>query len=227
MPQPNTLARRAREAAAFLAAGLAVAGALAGYYLAMTGEALIPRPLAFVPHAPPALAPVGTGPDLLCRCPGIRLPPARPAGGAPLGDEAEVIGVCAGGRSRAYLVEALTGVPTRHVVNDQVGGHAVSVTYCERSGCSRAFTEGSAAAPLPLDVAGWLHNGMALHAGDEDYSQETGECLSHPGSPGIPYAELPHKRTPWRAWRQAHPDTDVYVGDPPQEQGPAGQARGG
>src|SRR5262249_5728336 len=141
-------------------------------------------------------------PDNLNFGPGRQTPPAVAADAAAVPDDAEVIGVYAGGHARAYLVAALSGGPTRHVVNDLLGEQPVSVTHCERTGCSRAFTGGRAGTPLELDVAGWLHKGLALRVKDKDYAQATGECLSPGGGDPLPYRAYPFLRTTWKAWRQ-------------------------
>jgi hypothetical protein len=209
------MGRAARAAACLLVGALAVSASLGGYFFYLVGGTLSQRPPA-LPQSLLEVTTVDPDVDMPGLWPGIRLPPARAVADAALRDDDEVIGVCAGGRARAYLVRVMGWPQTRHVVNDQLGGCAVSVTYCDRTGCSRVFTGGRAAAPLELDVGGWINKGMALHTGDADYSQETGECLSHPSGPRIPYAQLPHERTTWGAWREAHPETDVYVGDSPQ-----------
>lgn len=146
--------------------------------------------------------------------PGVRLPPTCPLGAAHVDDNAEVIGVWAEGRSRAYLVSEM-GWP-KHVVNDVLEGHPVSVTYCDRRGCARVFTAEHLRGPLEMDVGGWVENkGMAVRVNGVDYLQETGENVTSSGGEPIPYREMPHTRTSWRAWREAHPDTDIYVGDQP------------
>jgi hypothetical protein len=203
--------RLARDAGWFLAAGLGIGVLLAGYYVCLV-EGVLPLPSAG------AAVPAGALPDVHMRLRGIRLPPVRAAADAGLDDSAEVIGICAGGRARAYLVGVMGAVPTRHVVNDLVGGRAVSVTYCDRNGCARAFSGGPADAPLDIGVGGFLNGGLVLRSEGEDYSQETGACLSSESGPALPYAVLPHMHTTWKAWRQAHPDTDVYMGDPPAGQ---------
>ena len=72
------------------------------------------------------------------RSPGLRTPPTTPASSAAIDDAEEVIGVEAGGRARAYRLRSLAD-PTSHIINDLVGGSAVTVTYCDKSGCVRAF----------------------------------------------------------------------------------------
>jgi hypothetical protein len=192
-----------RTAAVSLAVGLVLALALGSYYHCLVGE---------VGFCRCGTAGDGTFPDVHVNSPGIETPPTQGAGEARIGDETEIIGICAGGRARAYVVLALGGGPARHVINDLVGGYAVSVTYCDRTKCSRAFGGGRADHPLQMSVAGWLRGGMALRVRGKDYSQETGESLNPEGGPRLPYAEWPHKRTTWGAWRETHPDTDVYVG---------------
>src|SRR5262249_19521733 len=110
-------------------------------------------------------------------------------------------------------------------VNDVLGGRPVSVTYCNVLRSSRAFAGEPGGAPLEIGVGGWINRGLALRVGGEDYAQMTGECLSRPSSRRIPYEEYPHVRSTWKAWREAHPDTDVYV-DPPFDEGPASRPGG-
>src|SRR5262249_13987536 len=158
------------------------------------------------------------GEDMEIRCPGVCQPPTRTADDAGLRDDAEVIGVCAGGHSRAYYVGAMAR-PERHVINDVLGDQPVTATFCDRTRCSRVFAGTPGEGPLDVGVAGWMSNSLALRVGGEDYSQKTGRCLSRVWGGRIPYEEHPHVRTTWKEWRQAHPDTDVYVG--PLAAGPA------
>src|SRR5262249_9861833 len=62
--------------------------------------------------------------------PPIVRPPTLPAAEAELEDGAEVLGVSAAGKHRAFLVKPFARVDS-HVVNDVVGDVPVSVTYCE------------------------------------------------------------------------------------------------
>ena len=143
---------------------------------------------------------------------GVRLPPARAGDRAGIDGDEEVIGVCVAGRARAYLVRAMLD-PMHHVVNDLLGGRPVSVTFCSVTRCARVLTGSPGDSPLDIKIGGWKRGGLALHVGGEDYSQETGESLTAPHARRLPYPELPFRRTTWREWRQAHPDSDVYTGD--------------
>jgi hypothetical protein len=153
--------------------------------------------------------------------PGVRLPPAT-AATADVADDAEVIGVSVAGHARAYLLKAMDRHPSLHAVNDLLGGHAISVTYCPLSGCARVFQAGPATTPLALEVGGFPETGMKLRVGGVEYDHKTGANLTQPGGAPIPYAELPHVRTTWGAWRAAHPDTDLYTGPPPSSKSPRG-----
>jgi hypothetical protein len=143
--------------------------------------------------------------------PGVRQPATRAAAEAGLPDDAEVVGVEVGGRARAYLVRAMKR-PTHHVLNDLLGRVPVSVTYCDLRDCVRVYTGGEQGTPLGLDVGGWRGR-LILHTRGGFYTQESGTVVAPGADEPFPYTELPHRRTTWKAWREAHPDTDVYVGE--------------
>jgi hypothetical protein len=147
--------------------------------------------------------------------PGIDRPPTVTAAESGLADDAEVIGVSSEGQHRAYLVKAFEG-PTRHVVNDLVGGVPVSVTHCDRTDCTRAFTGPRRDAPLPLATGGVVRDHLLLRTREGFYFQETGESMVPGEDKRLPYSDLPFVRTTWKAWREEHPDTDVYVGPAPE-----------
>jgi hypothetical protein len=190
-----------------LGTSLAVAALLAGLFFALVAGWIT------LPAHPAGSADALPQTNLYYRAAGIQTPPTLSAAAAvSVEDDAEVIGVSAGGHDRAYLVRALSAGPERHVVNDVLGNQAVSVTYCDFTDCCRTFTGGQSGKPLELDVSGWLHQGLALRVQDKDYAQATGKCLSNEGGDPLPYQEWPHQRMTWKAWRDAHPNTDLYVG---------------
>jgi hypothetical protein len=200
--------RLARDVAVVLAGAATAAALLAWYYASLVAGAL-PLPPAWAPGAPDE-------PVVRHALRGVRLPRVRAAADANLADDAEVIGICAGGQARAYFTGVMGTLPTRHVVNDLVGGRAVSVTYCDRTSCSRAYSGGAVNTPLDIGVAAWSERGLVLRVEHADYLQATGESVDTPGGAGLPYQETPCEQTTWKAWRDAHPDTDVYVGDSPE-----------
>jgi hypothetical protein len=202
----------ARAACWFLATCLVAAALLGGYFFCLLRGVL---PLYRMPAEAPMM-------DIQVESPGIRTPPVRAAADAGLDDNADVIGICAGGRARAYSLGEMGTGPARHVVNDLVGGWAVTVTYCNVTGCTRAYSAGPAKEPLDLGVGGFNkeEGGLVLRDGGKEYAQTTGKCLSPGGGSELPYMAMEPVHTTWKAWREEHPDTDVYVGDLPEDQVP-------
>jgi hypothetical protein len=149
--------------------------------------------------------------------PPVRRPRIWPAGTAGVPDDAEVIGVSAGGRSRAYLVRAFAPIHG-HVVNDQLGAVPVTVSFCGIAECAQVFTGSGKEGPLEVGVAGFHGEydwgSMVLRVGAWHYQQKTGVPMEQ-DAPPFPYARLAFQRTTWKQWRAAHPDTDVYLAPPP------------
>ena len=202
----------------FLLASVAfVSVLLLGYYLHLSGKLFSSAPKVEQPteeNRPLTVSPRKKAhPDYW---PGIRHPPTRSAQEAGLADDSEVIGVCIGGKARAYRIAALSGEPQFHVVNDVLAGRPVTVANCEITGCVRAFTTTTSDAPLDLGVGGWNGAGMMLQIGSVKYALEDGKNLTQLQGPPLPYQRLEHERTTWGQWRRAHPDTDVYVLPPPR-----------
>jgi hypothetical protein len=164
--------------------------------------------------SPPALNPMMMSTPFIWR--GVRQPPTLSAAEASLADDDPVIGVCAGGRARAYSVRALSTM-MGHVVNDVLTDVPVSVTFCDRSQRCKVFTGPEQGAPLDLDLGGWAQGQMLLKTRAGFYFQDSGQATAPEGMAAFPYGAYPSERTTWKAWREAHPDTDVYVGVGPTE----------
>jgi hypothetical protein len=147
--------------------------------------------------------------------PGIDQPPAVSVAEAKVPDEAIVIGVSVAGKHRAYLLGAFVAV-TQHVVNDLVGDVPVTVTVFPKTDCVKLFTSKERGAPLDVGLGGF-YGKMLLRIGREFYFQDTGESFPPELNRSFPYPNLPFERMTWKAWRTAHPDTDIYVGsnEPP------------
>jgi Protein of unknown function (DUF3179) len=144
--------------------------------------------------------------------PGLQEPPAQPATESKIGDGDEVIGVVVNGRPRAYWLKALK-YPPWHIVNDVVDGVPLSVTHCDRTNCTRVYTGARSPRPLDLNLGGLYGREMIVKAGGALYFQETGKPFEPgAGAPPLPYADHPWERTTWKAWRQRHPETDVFIG---------------
>ncbi len=203
--------------------GLADCVLLLAYWPALTDSlesTLLVQPK---PTPPPPPRP-DRPPDVLEDIPGLCQPLTLSAAKAALDDDTPVIGVFAGGKARAYLLEAFQHGPTSHLVNDLLGGVPISVIHCDISGCTRVFTGSSSGQPLELMVGGRKDAGLVLKWNGQLYRQETSEPLDK-HSVSFPYRQYPADLTVWGNWRQAHPQTDVYMGSvdeatPPEAGGP-------
>jgi hypothetical protein len=150
---------------------------------------------------------------------GVRSPRVVAAADADLDDDAIVIGVTVGDTHRAYWLGAFRppsdfsleriqepdmaaklGV---HVVNDIVGETPVTVTYCNRTHCSRVLTESDRSEPLDVGVGGWREGNMLLLIDGERVPQFSIQ---------MPLGDLDHQIATWKEWRDKYPTTDVYVG---------------
>lgn len=147
--------------------------------------------------------------------PGIRTPPVVPAAKAKLKDDEEVIGIEAHGRFRAYSEAAMSGM-NGHVVNDLIDDVPITVTYCDRANCARAFTGTQRGTPLEVSTGGIVDGDLALRLGTAWIKQSTGEPMFGGGSNAHPLQDFPITRTTWKIWRERHPDSDVYVGPLPR-----------
>jgi hypothetical protein len=145
-------------------------------------------------------------------------PRALAAESARLPDDAPVIGVVAGGKARAYALSGFSDIDD-HVLNDVVGGHACTVTYCPLSGCTRVFVDPVRQSPLGVSVGGWMDRRgdgtdtdtvMLLRVDRDYYFHDSGEAVEGEGS--FPYSEADFVSTTWGRWRGAHPNTDIVTG---------------
>ena len=185
---------------------LAAAAVGVGLHGVLTQDPLDEGP----PPGAAAPGPVGMRPTPFV-WPGKVRPPTVPAARADLPDDEKVVGVVIGKQARAYWVRALSG-PTNHIVNDLVGGAPLSVVHCDELRCSRVFT-GQGGEPLPIWTVGFS-DGLLIRVNDSAYRQKDLTPVGEGGAGPFPYAEVKFEETTWKEWRTAHPDTDVYVGDP-------------
>jgi hypothetical protein len=143
---------------------------------------------------------------------GLRNPRAFSAETSQIPDNDEVIGVVVNGRSRAYWLKALK-YPPWHIVNDVIARVPISVTYCDRTDCTRVYTNGQSSIPLDVNLGGLYGRQMVVKVGESLYLQDSGKPFEvRAGAPSLPYTNHPWERTTWKAWRQRHPDTDVFTG---------------
>lgn len=150
---------------------------------------------------------------------GVKDPAICKTGEARIAVDSKVVGVTVGNRSRAYLLNAFsmpsnhhvsTGLYnddmrklTYHVVNDQLNGIPITVSYCDINACKQVFSS-TKDASLNLRVGGMADGKMLLRHKDAIFAQDT-------ASP--PLDHYPFQVTTWGEWQTMHPATDIYLGD--------------
>jgi hypothetical protein len=148
-----------------------------------------------------------------------RPPPAIPAAQASMAEDTPVIGVVAGDFARAYTLTSFKDIE-HHVLNDTLGGVAVTVTHCPQSGCTRVYSDTASNRSLDMRVGGWLGSSvetpdndsvMLLSLGSASYYQDSGEAVN--GGEKLRYAQTDFEMTTWEEWRRKHPQTDIVVED--------------
>ncbi len=119
-----------------------------------------------------------------------------------------VLGVAARGEARAYPIKILNW---HEIVNDELAGQPIVVTYCPLCGTGIVFDAHVAGRTLEFGVSGLLYNSDVLlydRQTESLWSQIAKEAIGGPLR-GVPLAALPATHTTWRAWREAHPETLV------------------
>jgi hypothetical protein len=146
----------------------------------------------------------------------IEVPPRSAAEPVELEDfalpaDTPVVGVAFAGRHRAYPVAVMSD-SISHVMNDQIAGRPLTVAYCDRTNCARAFTTRNGQSAVDLAVGGWLNEGgvkdLIVRHGRSRYELKTGRPID-PDAPPFPFETVDVELTTWGSWRAAHPDTDV------------------
>ncbi len=147
---------------------------------------------------------------------GVERPTTMAPEAAGLNDADEVLGVEVNGRARAYRLVAMRPIE-RHVVNDVIDRVPVSVSYCDITDCTRAYSGRPGGAPLPIRQAGLSDGEMILKVEGAYYRQSTGQAVADPSAPAgpdtsrtdFPFPSLPLTRTTWKEWKRQHPATDL------------------
>jgi hypothetical protein len=124
------------------------------------------------------------------------------AADAELADDAQVIGIVAGSKSRAYFLDAMRTM-SGHVINDLVDDVPVTLTYCDFTDVPRVLTTSEQGTPINLWLGGFSKGQLAVRFNEQQYTHT---------SKDIPLDDYPFTRTTWKAWREANPETEVYIG---------------
>ena len=119
-----------------------------------------------------------------------------------VGDEETVLGIEVDGKYRAYLASGMSEATSRHIVHDQLAGKPITMTFCDRNRCSRAFVRKNVK-PDNFMMGGWSGEEMWLLINNRRYLHS---------SEKVPMEEYPIEVTTWGKWKAAHPDTDIYLG---------------
>jgi len=119
----------------------------------------------------------------------------------------QVISVRDGESARAYPLRILDW---HEIVNDEINGQAVAVTYCPLCATGMVFSrefEGAAGGRLDFGVSGLLHNSVVLMYDRESmslWSQLAMRAVSGRFA-GRELAWLPSRQMTWKAWKERFP----------------------
>jgi hypothetical protein len=123
-----------------------------------------------------------------------------------------VIGITINGESRAYPINILNW---HEIVNDQIKGVPVSVTYCPLCGTGLVYQAKVGGKVLKFGVSGLLYNSDVLlfdRQTETLWSQILSKAIS--GSmKGQKLTMVPSSQTSWASWLKKQPNTKVLSTD--------------
>jgi hypothetical protein len=131
-----------------------------------------------------------------------------PEAAAFMSPEEPVVGIEAGGQTRAY---SLWFLDRHEIVNDRAGELPVVVAWCPLAGSARAYERRAAGRELTFGVSGRLwRNALVMRDRQSGtlWSQVNGAALEGPLQ-GAELRPLPASVSPWSEWARLHPDTRV------------------
>ena len=136
----------------------------------------------------------------------------RPGQADFLAPDDRILGVEIGGEARAYPIAILNW---HEIVNDEIRGRPIVVTYCPLCGTGVVFDAEVAGRRLAFGVSGLLYNSDVLlydRQTESLWSQIKKQAVTGPMK-GRRLRALPISHTSWRDWRERHPDTRVLSTD--------------
>lgn len=142
--------------------------------------------------------------------PALDAPKVGPAALAQWDDDEHVVGVSVGGASRAYPLAILVW---HELVNDELGGKPILVSYCPLCGTAMVFDRRVGGSALRFGVSGllYLSDLLLYDRGSESlWSQISATAITGP-SRGKRLDLLRSRVISWGAWKQAHPETTVLT----------------
>ena len=127
-----------------------------------------------------------------------------------LRDTDVVFAVNLNGVQKAYAQRILNW---HEIVNDEIGGNEVAITFCPLCGSALAFERVVGGVITEFGVSGFLHNSdLVMYDRYEGnlWQQITGEAIVGPAAQrGEILKQIPIITTTWEQWRMQHPDTLV------------------
>jgi hypothetical protein len=121
-----------------------------------------------------------------------------------------VVSVTVGGRTRAYPLRILVH---HEIVNDQLGGRALVVTYCPLCGTAMVFDRDVNGHRLNFGVSGLLYQSSLLmydRQTDSLWSQVGMQAIAGP-QVGFPLNLVNSEHLTWEAWRAVYPTGEVLA----------------
>lgn len=129
-----------------------------------------------------------------------------------LQDADQVVGVNINGDIRAYPLQILVW---HEIVNDNVGGTPVAITYCPLCFTNQVFNRTVDGRTVEFGTSGKLYNSnlvMYDRSSNSLWSQALGEGIVGKYA-GIKLDRIPFDVAYWREWKQLYPDTKVLSRD--------------
>ena len=129
-----------------------------------------------------------------------------------LGDEDRILGLAVGREARAYPIKILNW---HEIVNDQIDGKPVLMSYCPLCGTGMAFDPVINGKRYTFGVSGLLYNSDVLmydHQTESLWSQIKQEAVTG-DLMGSRLPLLPLLHTTWGVWKKEHPNSLVLSSD--------------
>jgi len=129
-----------------------------------------------------------------------------------LQDADQVVGLKVNGDIRAYPLQILVW---HEIVNDNVGGTPVAVTYCPLCFTNQVFNRTVDGKTVEFGTSGKLYNSnlvMYDRNSNSLWSQALGQAIVGKQA-GLKLDRIPFDVAFWREWKQLYPDTNVLSRD--------------
>ena len=132
----------------------------------------------------------------------------EPDGADYMKDDDEVISVTLGGETRAYPLRILVW---HEVVNDELGGQPIAVTYCPLCGTAVVFSRTVGDRTLELGVSGLLFQSDVLLYDRQTESLWSQLEMASVAGPLVnsTLTWLPSQQLSWSAWLEKYPESKV------------------